>query len=48
VSIGPPPHPHPSHWLLGGRIVLVTAAAGTGIGFAAAVTSTSAGSARPR
>jgi len=36
VSIGPPPHPHPSHWLLGGRIVLVTAAAGTGIGFAAA------------
>ena len=36
MSIGPPPHPHPSHWLLGGRIVLVTAAAGTGIGFAAA------------
>ena len=28
--------PHPSHGLLAGRIVLVTAAAGTGIGFAAA------------
>jgi 3-oxoacyl-[acyl-carrier protein] reductase len=28
--------PHPSHGLLAGRIVLVTAAAGTGIGFATA------------
>ena len=28
--------PHPSHGLLAGRTVLVTAAAGTGIGFAAA------------
>jgi 3-oxoacyl-[acyl-carrier protein] reductase len=33
---GPPPRPHPSHGLLAGRTVLVTAAAGTGIGFAAA------------
>ena len=33
---GPAPKPHPSHGLLAGRIVLVTAAAGTGIGFAAA------------
>jgi 3-oxoacyl-[acyl-carrier protein] reductase len=31
-----PPAPHPSHGLLAGRTVLVTAAAGTGIGFAAA------------
>jgi len=30
------PRPHPSHRLLAGRTVLVTAAAGTGIGFAAA------------
>ena len=30
------PKPHPSHGLLAGRTVLVTAAAGTGIGFAAA------------
>jgi 3-oxoacyl-[acyl-carrier protein] reductase len=33
---GPAPRPHPSHGLLAGRTVLVTAAAGTGIGFAAA------------
>jgi 3-oxoacyl-[acyl-carrier protein] reductase len=33
---GPGPKPHPSHGLLAGRTVLVTAAAGTGIGFAAA------------
>ena len=33
---GPGPKPHPSHRLLAGRTVLVTAAAGTGIGFAAA------------
>ena len=33
---GPAPRPHGSHGLLGGRTVLVTAAAGTGIGFAAA------------
>jgi 3-oxoacyl-[acyl-carrier protein] reductase len=33
---GPEPRPHPSHQLLAGRTVLVTAAAGTGIGFAAA------------
>ena len=33
---GPGPKPHPSHGLLVGRTVLVTAAAGTGIGFAAA------------
>lgn len=31
-----PPDPHPSHGLLAGRTVLVTAAAGTGIGFATA------------
>jgi 3-oxoacyl-[acyl-carrier protein] reductase len=30
------PRPHPSHDLLAGRVVLVTAAAGTGIGFATA------------
>jgi 3-oxoacyl-[acyl-carrier protein] reductase len=30
------PRPHPSHQLLAGRTVLVTAAAGTGIGFATA------------
>jgi 3-oxoacyl-[acyl-carrier protein] reductase len=30
------PQPHPSHGLLAGRTVLVTAAAGTGIGFATA------------
>jgi len=35
-SPGPEPRPHPSHGLLAGRTVLVTAAAGTGIGFAAA------------
>jgi len=35
-STGPEPRPHPSHGLLAGRTVLVTAAAGTGIGFAAA------------
>lgn len=33
---GPAPRPHDSHGLLAGRTVLVTAAAGTGIGFAAA------------
>jgi 3-oxoacyl-[acyl-carrier protein] reductase len=33
---GPPPRLHPSHGLLADRTVLVTAAAGTGIGFAAA------------
>jgi 3-oxoacyl-[acyl-carrier protein] reductase len=33
---GPGPRPHPSHGLLAGRTVLVTAAAGTGIGFATA------------
>jgi 3-oxoacyl-[acyl-carrier protein] reductase len=33
---GPAPRSHPSHGLLAGRTVLVTAAAGTGIGFAAA------------
>jgi 3-oxoacyl-[acyl-carrier protein] reductase len=33
---GPAPRLHPSHGLLAGRTVLVTAAAGTGIGFAAA------------
>ena len=33
---GPGPKPHPSHGLLAGRTVLVTAAAGTGIGFATA------------
>jgi len=33
---GPAPKPHPSHGLLAGRTVLVTAAAGTGIGFATA------------
>jgi 3-oxoacyl-[acyl-carrier protein] reductase len=33
---GPAPRPHPSHDLLAGRTVLVTAAAGTGIGFATA------------
>jgi 3-oxoacyl-[acyl-carrier protein] reductase len=33
---GPAPRPHPSHGLLSGRNVVVTAAAGTGIGFAAA------------
>jgi 3-oxoacyl-[acyl-carrier protein] reductase len=33
---GPAPRPHRSHGLLAGRIVLVTAAAGTGIGFATA------------
>jgi 3-oxoacyl-[acyl-carrier protein] reductase len=33
---GPAPRPHPSHGLLTGRTVLVTAAAGTGIGFATA------------
>jgi 3-oxoacyl-[acyl-carrier protein] reductase len=32
----PAPQPHPSHGLLAGRTVLVTAAAGTGIGFATA------------
>jgi len=33
---GPAARPHPSHGLLAGRTTLVTAAAGTGIGFAAA------------
>jgi 3-oxoacyl-[acyl-carrier protein] reductase len=33
---GSAPRPHPSHGLLAGRTTLVTAAAGTGIGFAAA------------
>jgi 3-oxoacyl-[acyl-carrier protein] reductase len=33
---GPPPRPHPSHGLLAGRTALITAAAGTGIGFATA------------
>ncbi|MGB6453752.1 MAG: SDR family oxidoreductase [Streptosporangiaceae bacterium] len=33
---GPAPRPHPSHGLLTGRTVLITAAAGTGIGFATA------------
>jgi 3-oxoacyl-[acyl-carrier protein] reductase len=36
ATTGPAPRPHPSHGLLVGRTVLVTAAAGTGIGFAAA------------
>jgi 3-oxoacyl-[acyl-carrier protein] reductase len=36
AATGPAPRPHPSHGLLAGRTVLVTAAAGTGIGFAAA------------
>jgi 3-oxoacyl-[acyl-carrier protein] reductase len=33
---GPAPRPHASHGLLTGRTVLITAAAGTGIGFATA------------
>jgi 3-oxoacyl-[acyl-carrier protein] reductase len=33
---GPAPRPHASHGLLAGRTVLITAAAGTGIGFATA------------
>lgn len=33
---GPAPRPHASHGLLAGRAVLITAAAGTGIGFATA------------
>jgi 3-oxoacyl-[acyl-carrier protein] reductase len=33
---GPAPRPHPSHGLLAGRTVLITAAAGAGIGFATA------------
>jgi 3-oxoacyl-[acyl-carrier protein] reductase len=33
---GPAPRPHRSHGLLAGRTVLITAAAGTGIGFATA------------
>ena len=36
AETGSPAQPHPSHGLLVGRTVLVTAAAGTGIGFAAA------------
>jgi 3-oxoacyl-[acyl-carrier protein] reductase len=36
TSHGPAPRPHPSHGLLAGRTVLITAAAGTGIGFATA------------
>lgn len=36
AATGPAPRSHPSHGLLAGRTVLVTAAAGTGIGFAAA------------
>jgi hypothetical protein len=35
-TAGPVPKPHASHGLLDGRTVVVTAAAGTGIGFAAA------------
>jgi 3-oxoacyl-[acyl-carrier protein] reductase len=35
-SSGPAPRPHPSHGLLAGRTVLITAAAGAGIGFATA------------
>jgi 3-oxoacyl-[acyl-carrier protein] reductase len=34
--VGPGPRPHAGHGLLAGRTVLVTAAAGTGIGFATA------------
>ena len=34
--MAPPPQPHASHGLLAGKTVVVTAAAGTGIGFAAA------------
>jgi 3-oxoacyl-[acyl-carrier protein] reductase len=36
ARVGPPPRPHDSHGLLAGRTVVVTAAAGTGIGFATA------------
>lgn len=36
MPAGPVPRPHKSHQLLAGRTVLVTAAAGTGIGFATA------------
>src|ERR1700749_4094083 len=36
TATGPGPRPHASHQLLAGRTVLVTAAAGTGIGFATA------------
>jgi 3-oxoacyl-[acyl-carrier protein] reductase len=36
VASAPLPRPHPSHQLLEGRTVLITAAAGTGIGFATA------------
>jgi 3-oxoacyl-[acyl-carrier protein] reductase len=36
IATGPAPRPHASHQLLAGRTVLVTAAAGTGIGFATA------------
>jgi len=36
TGFGPAPRPHGSHGLLAGRTVLVTAAAGTGIGFATA------------
>jgi 3-oxoacyl-[acyl-carrier protein] reductase len=36
IQAGPAPRPHASHGLLAGRTVLVTAAAGTGIGFATA------------
>src|ERR1700749_4750657 len=37
TATGPAPRPHASHELLAGRTVLVTAAAGTGIGFATAL-----------
>jgi 3-oxoacyl-[acyl-carrier protein] reductase len=36
TQTGPAPRPHASHGLLAGRTVLITAAAGTGIGFATA------------
>jgi 3-oxoacyl-[acyl-carrier protein] reductase len=36
TASGPAPKAHPSHGLLAGRVVVVTAAAGTGIGFATA------------
>jgi 3-oxoacyl-[acyl-carrier protein] reductase len=36
TQTGPAPRPHASHGLLAGRSVLITAAAGTGIGFATA------------
>jgi 3-oxoacyl-[acyl-carrier protein] reductase len=36
TTSGPPPVPPPGHGLLSGKIVVITAAAGTGIGFATA------------